>query len=214
MEWSRLESALRACPLVPVLNVPSAGQASRLASALVAGGITVCEVTLRTEAGLAAIEAFRTAEPDLITGGGSVLDTGALQTVLDAGANFIVSPGLDDELVAAFAKCPVPVLPGVATASEAMVAHKAGFRHVKLFPASAIGGAELIKALAAPFPEMAFMPSGGVTLANISSFLTLPNVFCVGGTWIARPDLIERGDWDAITARAREARIAARSLRP
>ncbi len=213
MDWNRLEDALRECPLVPVLNVPRIEDAAPLAGALAAGGISVCEVTLRTQAGLAAIGAFKSAEPDLITGGGSVLNTSAMQDVLASGADFIVSPGLDDELLEAFADCPVPVLPGVATASEAMVAYKAGIKHVKLFPATVIGGPELIRALAAPLPDMVFMPTGGVTLANISSFLTLPNVFSVGGTWIAKPELVARGDWASITSRAKEAREAARSLR-
>ncbi|MEM1149189.1 MAG: bifunctional 4-hydroxy-2-oxoglutarate aldolase/2-dehydro-3-deoxy-phosphogluconate aldolase [Pseudomonadota bacterium] len=214
MDWETLEAALCDCPLVPVLNVARPEDAAPLASALVAGGVTVCEVTLRTEAGLSAISAFKSECPGLITGGGSVLDSRAMHDVVSAGADFVVSPGLDDELLETFATCPVPVLPGVATASEAMVAYKAGLRHVKLFPASVIGGPELIKALAAPLPDMAFMPTGGVTLANISSFLTQPNVFSVGGTWIAKPELMERGDWAAITQRAKEARNAARSLRP
>lgn len=214
MDWKRLEAAFRECPLVPVLNVPKVEDAAPLAKALAAGGITVCEVTLRTEAGLEAIAEFKSAEPDLITGAGSVLDTASVNRVLKAGAEFIVSPGLDDELVEAFANCPVPTLPGVATASEAMVAHKAGLDHVKLFPASVIGGADLVRALAAPLPEMTFMPTGGVTLANISSFLTQPNVQAVGGTWIAKQKLLEAGDWASITSRAREARNAARSFRP
>lgn len=214
MDWKRLEAAFRECPLVPVLNVPKVEDAAPLAKALSAGGITVCEVTLRTEAGLEAITEFKNAQPDLITGAGSVLTTGAMDRVLEAGAEFIVSPGLDDELIEAFADCAVPTLPGVATASEAMTAHKAGIDHVKLFPASVIGGADLIRALAAPLPEMTFMPTGGVTLANISSFLTQPNVEAVGGTWIAKQTLVEAGDWASITARAREARNAARSFRP
>ena len=214
MDWTRLNAALKECPLVPVLNVPKIEDAAPLANALAAGGITVCEVTLRTEAGLKAIETFKSAEPDLITGGGSVLDAAALQRVREAGADFIVSPGLDDDLLAAFSGCPVPVFPGVATASEAMVAYKAGLRHVKLYPASVINGAELIKALVAPLPELSFMPTGGITLANISNFLALPSVFAVGGTWIAKPHLIEAGDWASITARAREAKNATRALRP
>lgn len=214
MDWKRLEAAFRECPLVPVLNVPKVEDAAPLAKALSAGGITVCEVTLRTEAGLEAITEFKNAQPDLITGAGSVLTAGAMDRVLAAGAEFVVSPGLDDELTEAFSDCPVPTLPGVATASEAMTAHKAGIDHVKLFPASVIGGADLIRALAAPLPEMTFMPTGGVTLANISSFLTQPNVEAVGGTWIAKQTLVEAGDWASITARAREARNAARSFRP
>lgn len=214
MDWNRLEAALSECPLVPILNVPRIEDAGPLASALAAGGITVCEVTLRTDVGLSAIEAFKSAEPSMITGGGSVLDSAAMQDVLEAGADFIDSPGLDEDLLSAINRCPVPVLPGVATASEAMVAYKAGIKHVKLFPASVVGGAEFIRALAAPLPDMAFMPTGGVTLSNISSFLTQPNVFSVGGTWITKPELLEKGDFASITLRAREARKAARSLRP
>lgn len=213
MDWTRIEVALRECPLVPVLNVPEVDDAAPLASALAAGGITVCEITLRTEAGLASISAFKDAQPGLITGAGSILGTDSLGEALGAGADFIVSPGLDDELFEAFRTCPVPVMPGVATASEALAAYKAGLRRVKVFPASAIGGAELIKALAAPFPDMSFMPTGGVTLANISSYLTLSNVYAVGGTWIAKSKLIESGDWASITGRALEARNAARSFR-
>lgn len=214
VDWTRLEAALRECPLVPVLNVPRLEDAAPLASALRAGGITVCEVTLRTQAGRDAISAFKETEPGMITGGGSVLCAGSMQEVLAAGADFIVSPGLDAELAEAFATCRVPALPSVATSTEAMAAFKAGLTHVKLFPAAVIGGADLIRALMAPLPEMRFMPTGGVTLANISSFLTLPNVFSVGGTWIAKPELIGRGDWGSITLRAREARKAARALKP
>lgn len=212
MEWPRLEAAFRECPLVPVLNVSRIEDAAPLAHALVAGGITVCEVTLRTEAGLPAISAFKEAEPDLITGGGSVLDAGMLKEVTNAGADFVDSPGLDQDLLQAFVHCPVPVLPGVATASEAMVAYKAGYRHVKLFPASAINGAELVRALAAPFPDLKFMPSGGVNFSNLSTYLTLPNVNAVGGTWITKPELMKAGDWGSIEGRAREAANVARSL--
>ncbi len=213
MDWPTLAKALAASPIVPVLSVDPLDVATPLAHALQAGGITVAEVTLRTAAGLEAISAFKRACPDMVVGAGTVLDANDLRRALDAGADFIVSPGFDAGLLDVLAGAPVPVLPGVATPGEAMAARNAGLRHVKLFPAEIVGGAAMIRSLGGPLQDMKFMPTGGVTLANLGDYLALDNVYAVGGTWIAKPDHLAAGDWSGIEARAREACEAARLAR-
>ncbi len=213
MNWTRLEPALQACPVVPVLTIPSAEHAEPLARALEAGGITVSETTLRTPAGIEAVQTFRSVCNDMVVGVGSILDEKALTASIDAGADFVVTPGFDMQLLEALVQAPVPALPGVSTPSEAMMARRAGLRKVKLFPAEVVGGAEMLKGLAGPIPDMSFMPTGGVTLANMAEYLALPNVYAVGGTWIAKAEHLEAGDWDGITARAREAVDMARAAR-
>ncbi|MEM1149182.1 MAG: bifunctional 4-hydroxy-2-oxoglutarate aldolase/2-dehydro-3-deoxy-phosphogluconate aldolase [Pseudomonadota bacterium] len=213
MDWHHLESALVRCPVVPVLAVPDIDSAAPLAKALHAGGITVSELTLRTQAGLPSIAAFKSAAPDMVVGMGTVLDKNTLAASVDAGSDFIVTPGFDGPLLEALAACPVPALPGVATAGEAMAARGVGIKRVKLFPADAVGGASLIKGLGGPLSDMAFMPTGGVTLENMGDYLALGNVYAVGGTWIARTEHIEAGDWAGITQRARTASEAALQYR-
>lgn len=213
MDWQTIETALAACPIVPVLAVPHIDHAAPLARALAEGGITVSELTLRTDAGLPSIAAFKAAVPGMVVGMGTVLNAGDLAASVDAGADFIVTPGFDAALLAALSQCPVPVLPGVATAGEAMAARSGGIRQVKLFPAEAVGGAALIKGLGGPLQDMAFMPTGGVTLENMGDYLALANVYAVGGTWIAKTEQIEAGDWAGITERARDACERARAFR-
>lgn len=214
MDWNRILAALAACPVVPVLEIEEAAHARPLARALGDGGITVSEITLRTSAGLGAIGSFKAECPDMVVGAGTILDTKGLSAALEAGADFIVSPGFDPQLLAALAACRVPVMPGVSTAGEAMTARNAGITRVKLFPASLSGGAPMIKALGGPLRDMGFMPTGGVTLETLGEYLSLSNVYAVGGTWIAKPEHLAAGDWSGITQRAREATQAARALRP
>lgn len=205
MDWQNIATALTACPVVPVLAIPDIAQAAPLACALAEGGITVSEITLRTEAGLPSIAAFKAAAPGMVVGAGTILDASDLERAVDAGADFIVSPGFDAQLLAALAACRVPALPGVATPGEAMAARNAGIRRVKLFPAEIVGGAAMIKGIGGPIQDMGFMPTGGVTPDNMGDYLALPNVYAVGGTWIAKPEHLVAGDWDAIAARARQA---------
>lgn len=214
MDWTRILDALDTCPIVPVLSIPEAEQAEPLARALVAGGITVSEITLRTPAGLGAIESFKSACPDMVVGAGTILNSQDLVTAIAAGADFIVSPGFDAPLLSQLATCPVPVMPGVATPGEAIAARNAGILRVKLFPAGVVGGAPMIKALGAPIQDMGFMPTGGVTLDNLADYLSLPNVYAVGGTWIAKPEHLAAGDWDGIATRAADALKAAKAIRP
>ena len=214
MDWNRILTALDACPIVPVLSIPEAEHAEPLARALAEGGITVSEITLRPPAGLGAIGTFKAACPDMVVGAGTILDSQGLTTAVNAGADFIVSPGFDASLLTKLATCPVPVMPGIATPGEAIAARNAGILRVKLFPAGVVGGASMIKALGAPIQDMGFMPTGGVTLDNLSDYLSLPNVYAVGGTWIAKPEHLVAGDWDGIAERASQALAAAKAIRP
>ncbi|MEL6662667.1 MAG: bifunctional 4-hydroxy-2-oxoglutarate aldolase/2-dehydro-3-deoxy-phosphogluconate aldolase [Pseudomonadota bacterium] len=213
MDWSKIEAALAECPVVPVLAIPQIEQAANLAEALAKGGITVSEITLRTPAGLPAINLFKTTAPGMVVGAGTILDERDLSAAVEAGSDFIVSPGFDDNLLKSLSECPVTPLPGVATAGEAMAARNAGIKRVKLFPAEVVGGAALIKGLGGPLQDMAFMPTGGVTLSNMADYLSLKNVYAVGGTWIAKSEHLEAGDWEGITARAREACDAAKRIK-
>ncbi|MEO0466731.1 MAG: bifunctional 4-hydroxy-2-oxoglutarate aldolase/2-dehydro-3-deoxy-phosphogluconate aldolase [Pseudomonadota bacterium] len=213
MDFNKLDAGLSRCPVVPVLAIPDIRQAEPLAKALAAGGVTVSEITLRTEAGLPAIQVFKDSAPGMVVGAGTILDENDLTAALDAGSDFIVSPGFDAGLLAALSKCPVPPLPGVATAGEAIAARNAGISRVKLFPASLVGGAPMIKAFGGPIPDLSFMPTGGVTMENMGDYLTLKNVYAVGGTWIAKPEHLDAEDWAGITDRARLACEAAARLR-
>lgn len=192
--------------VVPVLTIPRVELAAPLARALVAGGITHLEVTLRTDCALAAIEAIAARVPDAVPGVGTVIRPEQLAEARAAGARFAVSPGLTPAIAeVARAMTDLPLLPGVATASEAMVAAGYGFEHVKFFPAGAIGGVAALKALAAPLPDIRFCPTGGVDASNAGGYLALGNVFCVGGSWLAPAGLLDKEDWPAISALAKAA---------
>ncbi|MDD4886357.1 MAG: bifunctional 4-hydroxy-2-oxoglutarate aldolase/2-dehydro-3-deoxy-phosphogluconate aldolase [Thiomonas sp.] len=196
---------LRAGPVLPVIVIQDAGLAVDLAAALVAGGIRVLEVTLRTPAALAAIRQIRDRVPGALVGAGTVLTPQDWQRAQDAGALFGISPGLTPALLAATRQSRLPFVPGVATASEAMAALDAGFTAMKLFPAEAVGGRALLKSLHGPLPQLQFCPTGGINLGNAASYLALPNVACVGGSWLAPEAALAARDWNAITTLAREA---------
>lgn len=200
-----VDDVLTTAPVIPVVTVQGAQDAVRLAEALVAGGLPVVEVTLRTTNALSAIEAIAKNVPDAIVGAGTVLTPGRISAAVSAGAEFIVSPGVTDELITAFKKTKVPVLPGAATASEVMRLLNAGFVRQKFFPAEAAGGVAMLKGLAAPLADVRFCPTGGIKQDNAQDYLSLPNVVCVGGTWIAPTDAIAEGDWKGIEQRARQA---------
>lgn len=200
------ESLLHRCPIVPVVVLQNVDQAIPLGEALLAGGITIAEITLRTSAGIHAIEALAKGLPELHVGAGSVLLAGQVDQVVDAGAQFVVSPGLSVDVLARSRHRGVQALPGVATSSELMTAVSLGLTEVKFFPAGLLGGPAAIRALAAPFTEMTFMPSGGVNPGNMTDYLAIPAVPAVSGSWMVEPDLLADGWWDEVTARSAAAR--------
>ena len=176
-----------------------------MAKALVAGGVRVLEVTLRTPNAMSVIACLAEAVPEAVVGAGTVTTPEQLAAVERAGARFAVSPGLTPRLTAAARASSLPLLPGVMTTSEAMCAAEAGFTRLKLFPAQQAGGVGMLKAIHGPLPELRFCPTGGVSLENAPEFLALPNVMCVGGSWLAPDALVKARDWDEIGRRAREA---------
>ncbi len=197
-------------PVIPVIVIQRLADAVPLAEALVAGGVRVLEVTLRTPAALAAMEAMARAVPEAIVGAGTLRSPADVKAARDAGCRFGVSPGFTQALADACQAHELPLLPGVSTASEVMQATAAGYGFLKLFPAVAVGGVQLLKALSGPFPDVAFCPTGGITPESAPSFLSLPNVKVCGGSWLTPQDAIDAGDWGRITALAR----AASALRP
>lgn len=196
---------LAQAPVVPVLSISDIGHAVPLARALVAGGIPVLEVTLRTRVGLDAIRAIRDAVPEAIVGAGTVRSGADFAAAVEAGSRFIVTPGLTQGILDAAATAEVPLIPGVATVSEMMRALDHGMDCLKFFPAEASGGAAALKGFAGPFPDVAFCPTGGVGLHNIDEYLALKSVITVGGTWLTPDSLLAAGDWEGITAIASEA---------
>ena len=196
---------MRSGPVIPVIVIDDADRAVPMAAALVAGGIKVLEVTLRTPAALRAIEAIARKVDGAIVGAGTLMRPGDVARAHGAGAVFGVSPGLTRELVAAARESGMPLLPGVMTPSEVMAARCAGFTELKLFPAQQAGGAGMLKALAGPFPDVTFCPTGGITAATAPEFLALRNVACVGGSWLTPAQAVAAGDWTRLTTLAREA---------
>lgn len=192
-------------PVMPVIVIRDPGTAVDLARALVAGGIRTLEITLRSAAALDAIAAIQDQVPEAVVGAGTVRTPQQLDDALRAGARFGISPGLTDDLAHAAQATGIPFLPGVATASEAMRAAELGFRVQKLFPAEAVGGEALLKAWQGPLPDLIFCPTGGIHAGNAARYLALPNVGCVGGSWLTPASAVEARQWDAITALAREA---------
>lgn len=197
-----VSAVMKLAPIIPVLTVARVEDARPLAEALVAGGLYALEVTLRTPAALDVIRAMADVK-GAVVGAGTVLNTKDFAAAHAAGAKFIVTPGLSERVVADAGAAGAPILPGVATASEVMRGLDLGLTHFKFFPAEQAGGAPMLKAFSGPFQTARFCPTGGVTLENARTYLSLPNVLCAGGSWIATPDQIAAGDWTGITARAR-----------
>lgn len=191
--------------VVPVIVITDVAQAVPMAHALLEGGIDVMEITLRHAAGLGAIEAVARAVPEMHVGAGTVTRAAEVQAVVDAGASFALSPGMTPAVCEAAIVAQLPFVPGVMTASEVMQARDLGFSLMKLFPAAQAGGVGMLKALAGPLGDVAFCPTGGVSLANMNDFLALPNVAMVGGSWLTPVAQVEAGDWAAITRLAQEA---------
>jgi 2-dehydro-3-deoxyphosphogluconate aldolase / (4S)-4-hydroxy-2-oxoglutarate aldolase len=192
-------------PVIPVIVIQRLADAVPLARALVEGGVRVLEVTLRTPVALAAIRAIAAEVPGAIVGAGTLRSVADVDAVLAAGAQFAVSPGYTAALGAACAAAGLPLLPGVATAGEAMAAMDRGHRFLKFFPATAAGGIPMLKALAGPFPDLAFCPTGGITVETAPQFLALPNVRVCGGSWLTPEAAVAAGDWARIAQLAREA---------
>jgi 2-dehydro-3-deoxyphosphogluconate aldolase / (4S)-4-hydroxy-2-oxoglutarate aldolase len=200
-----IRAILARAPVIPVLTIEKVEHAVPLGNALVAGGLPVLEVTLRTPACLPAIEAMRKSLPQAIVGIGTLTRVEDLQAATRAGAQFGVSPGLTTALAEAALEAPFPLLPGIMTPTELMEGLGRGYDTFKLFPAQQAGGVNMLKAFAGPFPDVVFCPTGGITRATAPDYLALDNVACVGGSWVAPAERIRAGDWKAIEALARDA---------
>jgi 2-dehydro-3-deoxyphosphogluconate aldolase / (4S)-4-hydroxy-2-oxoglutarate aldolase len=200
-----IRSILGLAPVIPVLTIEAVEHAVPLAEALTSGGLRVLEVTLRTPACLPAIEAMRKAVPHAVVGVGTLTRPHEFIAAAAAGAQFGVSPGLTTELASAAEAAPFPLLPGIMTPTELITGVMLGYTTFKLFPAQQAGGVNMLKALAGPFPDAAFCPTGGITRATAPEYLALFNVACVGGSWIAPADRVRAGDWRAIEELARDA---------
>jgi 2-dehydro-3-deoxyphosphogluconate aldolase / (4S)-4-hydroxy-2-oxoglutarate aldolase len=198
-------SLLSRVPVVPVVVVDDPAHAVPVARALVAGGLPVIELTLRTPVALDAIRAIASEVPEILVGAGTIVTPGQAKEALDAGAQFLVSPGSTPSLLGAMADTGLPFLPGTATVSEVLAVLEAGYTELKFFPAEASGGAAFLKSIASPVPTARFCPTGGITAASAPSYLSLPNVGCVGGSWLTPADALASGDWSRVTELARAA---------
>jgi 2-dehydro-3-deoxyphosphogluconate aldolase / (4S)-4-hydroxy-2-oxoglutarate aldolase len=201
----KLLSLLDGQPVIPVLKIERAADAVPLTRALARGGLKVIEITLRTKEALEAIRRAAGEVEEAVVGAGTILSARQFDEAAKAGSRFIVSPGITREVLAAGSGSEVPLLPGAITPSEIMTAYEAGLDFLKFFPAEQAGGAAFLKSLASPFGGIKFCPTGGVTAKNANDYLGLPNVICVGGSWVAPDDLVKAGKWDEIEALAREA---------
>ncbi|WP_144208079.1 bifunctional 4-hydroxy-2-oxoglutarate aldolase/2-dehydro-3-deoxy-phosphogluconate aldolase [Shewanella donghaensis] len=192
-------------PIVPVMVINKIEHAVPLAKALVAGGISVLEITLRTECALEAIALIAKEVPEALVGAGTILNETHLQQAVDAGSQFIITPGATIGLLKAAKRGNVPLIPGVASISEVMAGMELGYTHFKFFPAEASGGVNALKAFSGPLANIRFCPTGGITPTSYKNYLALPNVDCIGGSWIAPTDAMEQGDWDRITQLCKDA---------
>lgn len=204
----QIDALCREARILPVITIGSMAEVLPMADALAAGGLKTLEVTLRSEFGLDAIRLLVRERPQLCIGAGTVLNAAMARDCVDAGARFLVSPGITPELLQAGVEAPVPLLPGIGSASELMQAYALGYRRFKLFPAEVCGGVAAIKALSGPFPDVCFCPTGGVTPANAAQYMALDNVMCVGGSWMLDKRNLEAGNWAAIEQASRDALAA------
>ncbi|WP_369309691.1 bifunctional 4-hydroxy-2-oxoglutarate aldolase/2-dehydro-3-deoxy-phosphogluconate aldolase [Providencia rettgeri] len=199
------ETVLKQGPVVPVIVIKKIEQAVPLAKALVKGGINVLEVTLRTECAIEAIRLIAKEVPEAIVGAGTVINTKQLMEVSQAGAQFAISPGLTEELLAAAVKGNIPLIPGISTVSELMLGLDYGLKEFKFFPAEANGGVKALKAIAGPFSQVRFCPTGGISLTNYRDYLALDSVLCIGGSWLVPEEALSTGNYEKITQLAQEA---------
>ncbi|MFK4825540.1 2-dehydro-3-deoxy-phosphogluconate aldolase [Paenochrobactrum sp. BZR 588] len=200
-----LKPVLTGQPVIPVLLIDKAEHAVPLARALAKGGLPAIEITLRTRAALQAIKAVADEVPEAIVGAGTILDAKNYQDAVAAGSRFIVSPGVSRNILDAANDSAVPLLPAAITPGEMLSLRDEGYRYLKFFPAEQSGGAAFLKAMSSPLADLSFCPTGGISLANANNYLSLPNVVCVGGSWVAPQNLVEAGEWDAITKLASDA---------
>jgi len=192
-------------PVIPVLTLDNAEQAIGIGKALVDGGLIVLEITLRSAYGLTAIKQLKHALPNAIIGAGTVITPEQYDACIEAGADFIVSPGFTAELLHHGSQSTVPLLPGIASVSEAMQGMALGYRRFKLFPAAVVGGVDFLKAIGGPISELKFCPTGGIKPTNAADYLALDNVMCVGGTWLTPAEAVQQGNWQAIEELAKQA---------
>ncbi len=208
MHPNEMSEATRAmcakAPVVPVLVVEAPDHAKPLAQALIKGGLPMLEVTLRTQAALEVISEMATVGGGIV-GAGTLITPQDVANAVEAGAKFGVSPGATDRLIDAAAEAGLPLLPGAVTASEILCLMERGFSMLKFFPAEGAGGAAALRSFSSPLPQVSFCPTGGIGPENVNDYLALPNVVCVGGSWVASRDLVCKGDWAGVTSRAREA---------
>ncbi len=208
-----IQQRLSTAPIVPLVQAADPDVAVQTANALAAGGLTVVEVVFRTAEALQCLAAVSTSCDKVIVGAGTVLDVSQAKAAIEAGAKFLVSPGLNEDVVKLAVARNIDVFPGVSTATEAMHAWNLGLRTVKFFPAGQAGGTAMIKALGSVFGEMKFMPTGGVSAANLADYLALPSVIACGGSWLTPKESIAAGDYEVITNLAREAVAIAAKIR-
>lgn len=200
-----IEKILSSAPVVPVVVIEKLEDAAPLARALYNGGLKALEITLRTPIAAEAVKLMKEAVPEAYVGTGTVVDKATFNASVEAGADFMVSPGVNDELLALAKDTDIPFLPGAATPSEVMKLASHGFKFLKFFPAEAAGGTAMLKSIGGPLPQVTFCPTGGLSLETAPNYLALKNVICVGGTWMLDKQLIENKDWQAIEALARQA---------
>lgn len=211
--WQRTpESIFALGPVVPVIVIDNLADALPMAEALLAADIRALEVTLRTPFALEAIRLLSEALPQAVVGAGTVTNPDELAAVIAAGAQFAISPGITEDLLHAGAQGNIPLIPGVATISELMLARSYGYQALKFFPAEAAGGTAMLKSISGPFPDIQFCPTGGIHQDNFLSYLQLPNVRCVGGSWILPKEAIQQKDWVRVTSVCHQALMAARTL--
>ena len=208
-----LTAALRAAGVVPVVTLARAEDAVPVAEALLAGGLTCVEITFRSDAAVAAIEAIRARVPAILVGAGTILTTAQADAAIAAGAAFVVAPGFNPAVVDHVLGRGVPMLPGVCTPSEVEQALARGLELVKLFPAAAVGGVGYLRALAGPYPMVRYVPTGGITAADVAAYLSVPTVVAVGGTWLTSPAAVAAGAWETIRGLASDAAAAVREAR-
>ncbi len=199
------KAVLNACPVMPVMVIQNLDDAVPLARALVAGGIKVLEITLRTPIALEAIRLISQEVKEAIVGAGTIANPTQLQAAEDAGAAFAISPGITSALLSAANKGKIALIPGIATLSELMLGMEYGLDHFKFFPAEAAGGVPMLKAIAGPFPQATFCPTGGISPGNYNEYLELPNVACVGGSWLAPQAVVNEKNWAKVTELAQKA---------
>ena len=199
-------------PIIPVIVIDNVRDAKPLANALLEGGLNIIEVTFRTAAAAPAIETIANAFPEMLVGAGTVVTAEQAKIAIDSGSQFGLAPGTDTETITYFQDRKVPFIPGIMTPSDIQTAVKAGCNHLKFFPAGAAGGPKLLKSITAPYKSLGvrFCPTGGVSLDNMNEYLSIPEVFAVGGTWLATPHQIANAEWSTITKQVKEALATAK----